>query len=287
MTINLTDITYIRGLMKSFGKSFAKSLGQNFLINSSVLDDIVSAAGIDKDSYVLEIGPGIGTLTRILCDHAAKVVSVEIDDKLIPVLEYTLSDKDNVTVINSDILKTDIAQLIDEHFEGQKVKLVANLPYYITTPIILELIKHRDCFSSLTVMVQKEVAERMVAKEGSRDFGSLSVHVQYYTSPEIKFIVPPDDFLPAPKVSSAVIRLDILDEPSVTLADEKLFFRVVRGAFALRRKTLVNSLASAGFAKEQTLAALAEMGLDANIRGERLTLHDYAALSNKLISLKK
>lgn len=283
MTINLTDITYIRGLMRSFDKNFSKSLGQNFLINSSVLDEIVFAAGIDKESYVLEIGPGIGTLTRVLSDHSKKVVSVEIDDKLIPVLSYTLSDKDNVTVINSDILKTNIPALIAEHFEGKKVKLVANLPYYITTPIILELIKHRDCFSSLTVMVQKEVAERMAAKEGSRDFGSLSVHVQYYTSPEIKFIVPPDDFVPAPKVSSAVIRLDILNEPSVTPRDEKIFFRVVRGAFALRRKTLVNSLASAGFAKEKTVAALTEMGIDADIRGEKLSLAQFAQLSELLM----
>ena len=282
MKINLTDISYIRGLMKSFDKNFSKSLGQNFLINSGVLDEIVFAAGIDKESYVLEIGPGIGTLTRVLADHAKKVVSVEIDDKLIPVLEYTLSDKNNVTVINSDILKTDIPHLIAEHFEGKKVKLVANLPYYITTPIILELIKHRDCFSSLTVMVQKEVAERMAAKEGSKDFGSLSVHVQYYTHPEIKFIVPPEDFVPAPKVSSAVIRLDILDEPSVTPEDEKVFFRVVRGAFALRRKTLVNSLASAGFAKEKTLAALSEMEIDVNIRGEKLSLAQFSQLSDLL-----
>lgn len=282
MKIDLTDISYIRGLMKSFDKSFSKSLGQNFLTNSSVLDEIADAAGIDGDSYVLEIGPGIGTLTRVLADRAAKVVSVEIDDKLIPVLEYTLSDKDNVTVINNDILKTDIPALIAEHFEGKKVKLVANLPYYITTPIILELIKHRDCFSSLTVMVQKEVAERMAAKEGSKDFGSLSVHVQYYTNAEIQFIVPAHDFVPAPKVSSAVIRLDILDEPSVTPSDEKNFFRVVRGAFALRRKTLVNSLASAGFAKGQTLAALSELGIEPNIRGERLSLQQFSRLSDLL-----
>lgn len=281
--INLTDITYIRGLMKNFSKNFAKSLGQNFLINSSILDDIVSAAGINKESCVLEIGPGIGTLTRVLADNAAKVVSVEIDDKLIPVLDYTLSDKDNVTVINNDILKTDLPQLISEHFDGKKVKLVANLPYYITTPIILELIKHREHFSSITVMVQKEVAERMAAKEGSKDFGSLSVHVQYYTNPEIMFIVPPDDFVPAPKVSSAVIRLDILDEPSVSPADEKVFFRVVRGAFALRRKTLVNSLSSVGFAKDKTLAALSELGIDANIRGEKLSLEQFAKLSNILM----
>lgn len=283
MKIDLTDITYIRGLMKSFDKSFSKSLGQNFLTNSNVLEEIASAAGIDKDSCVLEIGPGIGTLTRVLSEHAKKVVSVEIDDKLIPVLNYTLSDKDNVTVINNDILKTDIPALINEHFEGKKVKLVANLPYYITTPIILELIKHRDCFSSLTVMVQKEVAERMAAKEGSKDFGSLSVHVQYFTNPEIMFIVPPEDFVPAPKVSSAVIRLDILDKPSVTPRDEKNFFRVVRGAFALRRKTLVNSLASAGFAKEKTLAALSELGINANIRGEKLSLSEFCLLSDLLM----
>ncbi len=281
--INLTDIGYIRGLMKSFDKSFAKSLGQNFLINSNVLNEIVFSAGIDKDSYVLEIGPGIGTLTRVLADHAGKVVSVEIDDKLIPVLDYTLSDKDNVTVINKDILKTDIPQLINEHFEGKKVKLVANLPYYITTPIILELIKHRDLFTSITVMVQKEVAERMAAKEGSKDYGSLTVHVQYYTKPEIMFIVPPDDFVPAPKVSSAVIRLDILDKPSIIPQNEKNFFRVVRGAFALRRKTLVNSLASAGFPKEKTLCALSELGIDINIRGEKLSLEQFANLSDKLM----
>ena len=283
MKIDLTDITYIRGLMKSFDKSFSKSLGQNFLINSGVLEEMAAAAGIDDDSYVLEIGPGIGTLTRVLASHAKKVVSVEIDDKLIPVLNYTLSDKDNVTIINNDILKTDIPRLISEHFEGKKVKLVANLPYYITTPIILELIKYRDYFSSLTVMVQKEVAERMAAKEGSKDFGSLSVHVQYFTAPEIMFIVPPDDFVPAPKVSSAVIRLDILDEPSVTPRDEKHFFRVVRGAFALRRKTLVNSLASAGFSKEKTLSALNGLGIDKNIRGEKLSLSQFAALSDNLM----
>lgn len=283
MKIDLTDITYIRGLMKSFDKSFSKSLGQNFLTNSNVLDEIASSAGIDKESCVLEIGPGIGTLTRVLADRAAKVVSVEIDDKLIPVLTYTLSDKDNVTVINSDILKTDIPSLIAEHFEGKKVKLVANLPYYITTPIILELIKYREHFSSITVMVQKEVAERMAAKEGSRDSGSLSVHVQYYTKPEIMFIVPPEDFVPAPKVSSAVIRLDILDEPSVSPKDENVFFRVVRGSFALRRKTLVNSLASAGFAKDKTLSALSKLGIDASIRGEKLSLTQFAQLSDLLM----
>ncbi|MFA7637321.1 MAG: 16S rRNA (adenine(1518)-N(6)/adenine(1519)-N(6))-dimethyltransferase RsmA, partial [Monoglobales bacterium] len=212
-----------------------------------------------------------------------KIVSVEIDDKLIPVLDYTLADKENVTVINKDILKTDIPQLISEHFEDEKVKLVANLPYYITTPIILELIKHREYFSSITVMVQKEVAERMVASEGKKDYGSLSVHVQYYTNPEIKFIVPPDDFVPAPKVSSAVIRLNILDKPPVTPMDEKTFFRVVRGAFALRRKTLVNSLASAGFSKEQTASALSELGIDLNIRGERLSLLQFKNLSDKLV----
>lgn len=281
--INLTDITYIRGLMKSFDKSFSKSLGQNFLINSSVLENIVSSAGIDKDTNVLEIGPGIGTLTRVLSDHAKKVVSVEIDDKLIPVLNYTLQDKDNVTVINNDILKTDLPALIKECFGGEKVSLVANLPYYITTPIVLELIKHRDCFNSITVMVQKEVAERMAADEGSKDYGSLSVHVRYYTSPQIKFIVPPEDFVPAPKVSSAVIRLDILESPSVTPKDEKTFFRVVRGAFALRRKTLVNSLASAGFPKEKTLAALEKMGIISNIRGEKLSLTDFKELSDNLL----
>ena len=283
--INLTDINYIRGLMKSFDKSFSKSLGQNFLTNATVLDDIAFAAGIDENSYVLEIGPGIGTLTRVLCDRAKKVLSVEIDSKLIPVLEYTLQDKNNVTVINNDILKTDIPSLIKEHFNGEKVSLVANLPYYITTPIVLELIKHRDLFKSITVMVQKEVAERMAATAGSKDYGSLSVHVQYYTKPKIKFIVPPDDFVPMPKVSSAVIRLDILDSPSVSPKDEKMFFKVVRGAFALRRKTLVNSLSSAGYgiSKDRVSSALLSLGIETNIRGEKLSLEQFKNLADKLM----
>ena len=281
--INLTDISYVRGLMKSFDKNFSKSLGQNFLINKEVLSGIISAAGVDKETNVLEVGPGIGTLTRELSDAAKKVVSVEIDSKLLPVLEYTLSDKDNVTVINNDILKTDIPSLIKEHFDGGKILLVANLPYYITTPIILELIKHRECFSSVTVMVQKEVAERMAATEKGKEYGSLSVHVRYFTKPEIMFIVPPTDFVPAPKVSSAVIRLDILDSPSVNPKDENMFFKVVRGAFALRRKTLVNSLSSVGFPKEKVLSALSELGFDSKIRGERLSLNDFTALADKLI----
>lgn len=281
--INLTDISYVRGLMKSFDKNFSKSLGQNFLINKEVLSGIISAAGVDKETNVLEVGPGIGTLTRELSDAAKKVVSVEIDSKLLPVLEYTLSDKDNVTVINNDILKTDIPSLIKEHFDGGKILLVANLPYYITTPIILELIKHRECFSSITVMVQKEVAERMAATEKGKEYGSLSVHVRYFTKPEIMFIVPPTDFVPAPKVSSAVIRLDILDSPSVNPKDENMFFKVVRGAFALRRKTLVNSLSSVGFPKEKVLSALSELGFDSKIRGERLSLNDFTALADKLI----
>ncbi len=283
--INLTDINDIRSVMKRFGKTFSKSLGQNFLINSSVLDGIVCAAGIDGDTNVLEIGPGIGTLTRTLADSAKKVVCVEIDQKLLPVLDFTLSDKENVTVINSDILKTNLPALIEEHFGGEKVTLVANLPYYITTPIILELIKHRELFSSFTVMVQKEVAERMAAKEGSKDFASLSVHIQYYTSPKIAFTVPAEDFIPAPKVSSAVIRLDILPEPSVSPTDETMFFKVVKGAFAQRRKTLVNSLSSSGmgFSKEIILSAIKEMDLREDIRGEKLSLENFATLSDKLL----
>ena len=266
-----------------FGLTFRKEFGQNFLTDREVVAEIAESCGGANTKTVLEIGAGCGSLTHELALRYENVVALEIDRGLIPLLKYTLGEHRNIKVINADVMKTDIPELLGDAFEKGGVSVCANLPYYITTPIILELIKHRDCFSSLTVMVQKEVAERMAAKEGSKDFGSLSVHVQYYTNPEIMFIVPPEDFVPAPKVSSAVIRLDILDEPSVTPKDENNFFRVVRGAFALRRKTLVNSLASAGFAKEKTLAALNELGIDANIRGEKLSLSEFCELSDLLM----
>ena len=282
--LDLTDINVIRDVMSRFGKKFAKSLGQNFLTSAETIENIVEMSDIDEDTFVLEIGPGIGVLTQSLAAHAKKVVSVEIDKNLLPVLDYTLADCDNVTVINEDIMKTDIPQLCKKYFGGKKAKVVANLPYYITTHIIMKLIEYKEYFSSVTVMVQKEVAERMSAKEGKKDFGAFTVAVQYYCRAEILLNVPPEYFVPAPKVSSAVIRLDILEKPSVSTQDEQLYFKVVRASFANRRKTLVNSLSGAniGFGKGLVLSALNALGLKADIRAEKLSLADFARLTDYL-----
>lgn len=282
--MDLTDINIIRSVMSQFGKKFAKSLGQNFLTSAETIENIVEKSDIDENTYVLEIGPGIGVLTQKLAARAKKVVSVEIDKNLIPVLDYTLSGCNNVTVINEDIMKTDIPALCEKYFDGKKARIVANLPYYITTHIIMKLIEYKDCFSSITVMVQKEVAERMSAKEGKKDFGAFTVAVQYHCNTEILMTVPPEYFIPAPKVSSAVIRLDILERPSVEVSDEKLFFRIVRASFANRRKTLVNSLSGAGigFGKEMITTALEQLGLKTDIRAEKLSLADFARLTDYL-----
>lgn len=282
--MELTDIRVIRDVMNRFGKKFAKSLGQNFLTSAETIENIVEQSDIDEDTVVLEIGPGIGVLTQSLAARAKKVVSVEIDKNLLPVLDYTLGECDNVTIINEDIMKTDIPALCEKYFDGKKAKVVANLPYYITTHIIMKLMEYKECFSSITVMVQKEVAERMSAKEGKKDFGAFTVAVQYHCKAEILMTVPPEYFVPAPKVSSAVIRLDILDKPSVDTDDEKLFFKVVRASFANRRKTLVNSLSGAniGFGKEQIAKALDFLGLKADIRAEKLSLSDFAKLTDYL-----
>lgn len=281
--MDLTNPAVIRAVMQKHDKQFAKSLGQNFLTDAGVLDTIVEQSGIDADTDVLEIGPGIGVLTARLCRSARRVVSVELDEKLLPILDDTLAEFDNVEIVQGDILKTDIGALVQEHFGSGPVKVAANLPYYITSPILMRLIEARQWISSITVMVQKEVAERIAAAPGGKDYGILSIAVQYYGSVERLTEVPPESFLPPPKVSSAVIRVHLLPQPRVQ-TDETLFFAVVKASFAQRRKTLVNSL-SAGllrYSKDAIREALMQLGLPETIRAERLSLEDFAKLTNLL-----
>lgn len=281
--MDLTNPTVIRAVMQKHGKQFAKSLGQNFLTDAGVLDAIVEGSGIGAQTDVLEIGPGIGVLTARLCRAARHVVTVELDEKLLPVLDETLAEFRNVEIVQGDILKTDIGALVQEHFGGNMVQVAANLPYYITSPILMRLIEAREWISSITVMVQKEVAERIAAPPGGKDYGVLSVAVQYYGSVELLTEVPPESFLPPPKVSSAVIRIHLLSQPSVR-TDETLFFKIVKASFAQRRKTLVNSL-SAGmscYGKDVIRAALEQIGLPETVRAERLSLEEFAKLTNLL-----
>lgn len=262
-----------------------KKYGQNFLIDTNVLDKIIRAAEITEEDCVLEIGPGIGTMTQYLAEQAGKVTAVEIDRDLIPILEETLAPYGNVTLINQDILKMDVKKYVEEWGEGRPVKVVANLPYYITTPIIMGLFESHVPLKSITVMVQKEVAGRMQAGPGTKDYGALSLAVQYYAKPEIVANVPPNCFLPRPAVGSAVIRLTGYETPPVQAADEEKMFALIRAAFNQRRKTLANSLGNAaglGVGKENAERALERMGLPSSIRGEALTLEQYAELSNLL-----
>lgn len=264
---------------------FQKKFGQNFLIDTHVLDKIINAAEITKEDFVLEIGPGIGTMTQYLACAAREVYAVEIDKALIPILEDTLQDYDNVTVLNEDILKVDIRKLAEEHNQGKPIKVVANLPYYITTPIIMGLFEEHVPIESITVMVQKEVADRMQVGPGTKDYGALSLAVQYYAEPYIVANVPPNCFMPRPKVGSAVIRLTRHKEAPVKTVDEKLMFRLIRASFNQRRKTLVNSLKNPpelSFSKEEIQAAIAACGFSEGVRGEALTLADFAALTNEL-----
>lgn len=264
---------------------FQKKFGQNFLIDTHVLDKIINAAEITKEDFVLEIGPGIGTMTQYLACAAREVYAVEIDKALIPILEDTLQDYDNVTVLNEDILKVDIRKLAEEHNQGKPIKVVANLPYYITTPIIMGLFEEHVPIESITVMVQKEVADRMQVGPGTKDYGALSLAVQYYAEPYIVANVPPNCFMPRPKVGSAVIRLTRHKEAPVKTVDEKLMFRLIRASFNQRRKTLVNSLKNSpelSFSKEEIQAAIAACGFSEDVRGEALTLADFAALTNEL-----
>lgn len=265
--------------------TFQKKYGQNFLIDPGVLDRVIRAAEITGEDCVLEIGPGIGTMTQRLAERAGKVVAVEIDRNLIPILEETLEPYHNVTVINEDILKLDLRQLSQDMWEGRPVKVVANLPYYITTPIVMGLLEGDILLRSITVMVQREVAERMQAGPGTKDYGALSLAVQYYAKPEIVANVPPNCFMPRPKVGSAVIQLSRYEEPPVRVADEKKLFALIRASFNQRRKTLANSLGNAAgvdASRERVIGALEQMGLPATIRGEALTLEQFAELSNLL-----
>lgn len=270
--------------------AFQKKFGQNFLIDQGIVEKIVREAGVTKDDFVLEIGPGIGTMTQILCENAREVAAVEIDRKLIPILNDTLSEYDNVTIINDDILKVDINKLAEEKNGGRPIKVVANLPYYITTPIIMGLFESHVPLDSITIMVQKEVADRMQTGPGSKDYGALSLAVQFYAKPEIVVNVPPECFMPRPNVGSAVIRLKRHETRPVDVKDEKLMFRIIRASFNQRRKTLANGLNNSpeiGYTKEQIAAAIDELGRGASIRGEALTLEEFARLSNIFSSMLK
>lgn len=273
-------------ILQKYNFNFQKKYGQNFLIDTHVLDKIIASAGVGKDDCVLEIGPGIGTMTQYLAENAREVIAVEIDKALIPILEDTLSGYDNVTIMNEDILKVDINKIAEEKNHGQPIKVVANLPYYITTPIIMGLFENHVPLESITVMVQKEVADRMQVGPGTKDYGALSLAVQYYAKPEIVANVPPNCFMPRPSVGSAVIRLTKYKKPPVETTDERHLFSLIRASFNQRRKTLVNGLLNAGnlgVTKEEILLALERMGLSATVRGEALTLEQFARLSNLLM----
>lgn len=272
-------------VLQKYNFNFQKKFGQNFLIDTHVLDKIIAAANITEDDLVLEIGPGIGTMTQYLCEHARQVVAVEIDKNLIPILEDTLSEYDNVKVIQNDILKVDINQIAQEENGGRPIKVVANLPYYITTPIIMGLFESHVPIENITVMVQKEVADRMQVGPGTKEYGALSLAVQYYAEPYIVANVPPNCFMPRPKVGSAVIRLTRHKENPVEVKDEALMFRLIRASFNQRRKTLVNGLTNSlevQASKEEILAALEKMGVSATVRGETFGLEEFATLANLL-----
>jgi 16S rRNA (adenine1518-N6/adenine1519-N6)-dimethyltransferase len=270
-------------VIQKYNFAFQKKFGQNFLIDPHVLDKIIQAAGITKDDMVLEIGPGIGTMTQYLAEAAGRVVAVEIDTNLIPILGETLKEYDNVTIINNDILKVNIGELAEKYNGGRPIKVVANLPYYITTPIIMGLFESNVPIDNITVMVQKEVADRMQTGPGSKDYGALSLAVQYYAEPYIVANVPPNCFIPRPNVGSAVIRLTRYEKPPVDVHDPKLMFRLIRASFNQRRKTLQNGLNNSpeiNYSKEQIIEAIAALGVSPTIRGEALTLQQFAQLSN-------
>lgn len=276
-------------IINKYSFAFQKKFGQNFLIDSNVLESIIRGAEITKDDFVLEIGPGIGTMTQYLCEAARQVVAVEIDKMLIPILEDTLSEYDNVEVINQDVLKVDIKSLAEEKNNGKPIKVVANLPYYITTPIIMGLFESGVPIDSITIMVQKEVADRMQTGPGSKDYGALSLAVQYYATAKVILNVSATCFMPRPNVDSAVIKLTRHKEPIVNVADEKLMFKIIRASFNQRRKTLVNGLKNSpelSFSKEQIVKAIEKIGKPETIRGEALTLEEFAELANAFTELK-
>src|SRR6056297_128581 len=283
MINQLTSPSQIKSIMKKHNVRFSKSLGQNFIINNFIIDEIIRRGDISEEDSILEIGPGIGVLTQALAETAHQVIAVELDNKLIPILNETLEEYDNVEIIHNDILKIDVGLMIEEKME-KPTKVVANLPYYITTPIIMKLIEDVSGIEEIIVMVQKEVAERMVSEPGTKDYGSLSVAVQYYCDAMIILDVPRDNFMPAPNVDSAVIRLIVKDKPTVDVLDQDFFFKIIKGAFALRRKTLINSLSKSaiGIDKDLLKKILEDMNIDLRIRGEKLDINDFAELSNRI-----
>lgn len=278
----LTSPAVLKQILADSGFRFSKSLGQNFLISDSVLEDMIYSAGIDDTSNVLEIGPGFGTLTQQLCLHAKKVVSVEIDETVIPILKDNTAEFDNLTIINGDIMKTDIKKLISEQFGNEEVKVVANLPYYITTPIIMALLEQELPISMLVIMIQKEVADRIAAKPCTKDYGALTVAVNFYCEPSVICNVPASCFIPPPKVSSSVIMLTMREKPAVEVKDKKKYFSVVKAAFGQRRKTLLNALANSGVAgsKEDVAELLQSVGIEPGRRGETLSLEEFALIAN-------
>lgn len=282
--------TATKAVINKYSFAFQKKFGQNFLIDSNILENIVRAAEITKDDFVLEIGPGIGTMTQYLCEAARQVVAVEIDKMLIPILQDTLSEYDNVEVINQDVLKVDIKSLAEEKNGGKPIKVVANLPYYITTPIIMGLFESGVPIESITIMVQKEVADRMQTGPGSKDYGALSLAVQYYAEAKVMLTVSSQCFMPKPNVDSAVIKLTRHKEPTVDVKNEKLMFQIIRASFNQRRKTLANGIKNSpelNFSREQVTEALGMIGKTENIRGEALTLEEFAELTNELEKLNK
>ena len=288
MTERIATPIRTRAIMERYGFNFKKGFGQNFLIDTNVLDNIADAAGITSEDTVLEIGPGFGSLTQTVAERAKKVISLEIDTKLIPILNETLADYNNIEIINKDVLKCDIDELSREKNDGKPFKVVANLPYYITTPIIMDMLEKHSAVTSMTVMVQKEVAERMQAGPKSSDYGALSVAVQFYADTNIDMIVQPSCFMPRPKVASAVITLKLRDKPSVDVKDKKLFFHIVKCAFGQRRKTLLNTLCNQGnfnMTKEEIGEVIRSAGLDERIRGEAMSLQEFGVLADKFYNI--
>ncbi len=280
---NLSDINVIKSVMGKHGVTFNKGLGQNFLVDPEVCPAMAEAAGLTENTCVIEIGPGVGVLTAELAKRAGKVLSFEVDRRLLPVLSETLSDFDNVEIINEDVMKADLKKIIEEKCKGMDIAVCANLPYYITSPIIMLLLESKLPIKSITVMVQKEAADRLCAEVGSRDGGAVTVAVNYYAENEKLFFVPKEAFLPPPKVNSEVIRLTVRKKPPVEVADEKLFFKIVKAAFSQRRKTAENSIsAGLGIPKPQVTAALEKAGLEKTVRAEKLTMEDFASISKIL-----
>ena len=283
---NLSNISVIKKIFEKHGFSFSKTLGQNFLINPSVCPKIAELGNAKKGFGIIEIGTGIGVLTNELAKRAEKVVAIEIDDRLIPVLKDTLSEYNNIKIINADVMKVDLAKLIDEEFKGLDVAVCANLPYYITSPIIMMLLEQRLPLKSVTVMVQREAGQRLCAQMGTRDMGAVTVAVRYFSDPEILFNVSKGSFMPAPNVDSCVVRFNVKENTPEGVTDEKFFFKIARGAFSLRRKTLANSVSSAiGYEKQKVITAIESAGLNANVRPEQLSMDAFIAFSEELKKL--